>query len=168
MRYRELLEIIADSEAQAWLWYDGDPENFTYKEDLNVNMKLHHTYSEGDQRPYKSHDWATRFPNKSAYHCYVDIFFQNNIVKEYALVTCDKGSMIVRDPLLPPPDAPMEDTLHSFVDAIKKVEPNLVISKFMCNLGCILSRHYTKAQYIEKLNSVGIEVEDMDDDLDVY
>ena len=86
MTYRELLDAIATSRKDDWLFNDGKGV-YTYMHDLNLRIVRRDIDHDSDR--FFGESWATRHPDKNAYRSMYDIYYGSSFVDEKLLVAVD-------------------------------------------------------------------------------
>lgn len=96
MTYHELLHLIVSSGPGDWL--DDDERGiFTLKTDLDVTLREVRKDEDYEPRPFEE-EWATRYPNPTAYSVQFELWFRSSFVKVYYFVSVDGHRALIPFP----------------------------------------------------------------------
>ncbi len=163
MNLTELNIILASSHKDDWLWHDG-PQQFIYKLDLSLRMKLEPLLRENDYVKIESYlePFFKRFDHPKADYSIATVYYNNSFVLEKLFIAADQSRIYIAGFSPISKDAPIEDIVQVIVDAKKQKPIHYVLSSQDVNFGYLLTRRYTKEKYIAQLKIAKIEIDELE------
>ena len=129
-----------------------------------MRIKLEPLLRENDYVQVESYldPFFKRFDHPKAHYSIATVYYNNSFVLEKLFIAADQSKIYIAGFSPTSKDAPIEDVAQVLVDALQQKSFHYVLSLQDVNFGYLLTRRYTKENYIAQLKKANIEIDELE------